>query len=302
MPASLRDSVGIRAELRSELLAARNPDGGWGYRAGNRSRIEPTCWALLALAHSVGQPPETDVLHRWPRHADWLVDIPGTPANYAFNAIAALTLLQSAPAAPLAEPLIDRLVGVKGEAVAQNRQLRQNNSLQAWSWLEGTFSWVEPTAWCVLLLKHRLGYGPVRGAEERLRVAEEMLADRACRTGGWNYGNPYVFGKALPPYVPTTALVLLALKHRRGDPVVATALAELQKDVVRERSAVAVALTLIAFRAYGLPTSECEQNLSELVSTDPAGMARSDNVLGLATTVYALTDRRMAAFSVPKSA
>ena len=31
--------------------------------------------------------------------------------------------------------------------------LRQDNSLQAWSWIDQTFSWVEPTAWCLLFLK-----------------------------------------------------------------------------------------------------------------------------------------------------
>ena len=31
--------------------------------------------------------------------------------------------------------------------------MRQDGSLQAWSWVDGTFSWVEPTAWCLLLLK-----------------------------------------------------------------------------------------------------------------------------------------------------
>ena len=32
------------------LLRSRNADGGWGYRPGTTSGVEPTCWALLALA------------------------------------------------------------------------------------------------------------------------------------------------------------------------------------------------------------------------------------------------------------
>ena len=40
--------------------------------------------------------PNLDVLRRWPRQYNWLIDLAGAPPNHAFNAIAALTLLQSA--------------------------------------------------------------------------------------------------------------------------------------------------------------------------------------------------------------
>src|ERR1700743_2120831 len=31
------------------LRDTQNPDGGWGFRPGTASRVEATCWALLAL-------------------------------------------------------------------------------------------------------------------------------------------------------------------------------------------------------------------------------------------------------------
>jgi len=31
------------------LLGAQNADGGWGFRNGGQSAVEPTSWVLLAL-------------------------------------------------------------------------------------------------------------------------------------------------------------------------------------------------------------------------------------------------------------
>ena len=99
----------FRSELRSALVAARNTDGGWGYAPGRRSRIEPTCWAILALAHSEGRAPDVESLRTWKRQDGWLVDVPEAPPNNAFNAFAALTLLQQPSAASLARPLVKLL-------------------------------------------------------------------------------------------------------------------------------------------------------------------------------------------------
>ena len=63
-----------------------------------------------------------------------------------------------------------------------------------------------------------------------------MLLNRACWGGGWNYGNKNVYGRDLWPYVPTTALALIALQDRRCEPIVEQSLAQLQKDVQSERS------------------------------------------------------------------
>ena len=57
----MTDAQSGTTALRTFLLAGRNADGGWGYYPGKASRLEPTCWALLAL-------PDVDpvVLTRWP--------------------------------------------------------------------------------------------------------------------------------------------------------------------------------------------------------------------------------------------
>jgi hypothetical protein len=290
----------IRAEIRTGLLDARNSDGGWAYMAGKHSRLEPTCWAVLALGHSDGLTPSVDPLRRWPRQDNWLVDVAGVPANNAFNALAALTFLQDPASTALAVPIVTQLVAAKGIQLRPQDFTPQDNSLAAWSWIDGTFSWVEPTAWCLLLLKKSRAVTRVSGAEERIRAGEQMLLDRACRIGGWNYGNSNVFGKELWPYVPTTALALLAMQDRRHDPVIARALDQLQNDVRSERSAVALALTVICLRVYGMPSDTLEQQLREISVGVGAGVSPAENVLGRAMTLYALTDasRAMTAFTL----
>jgi hypothetical protein len=288
----------LRADLAAVLQGGRNTDGGWAYHPGKRSRIEPTCWALLALSQANQQPPDLDVLGRWLRHDSWLIDLAGAPPNHAFNAIAALTLLQSPSTGTLAERIVRLLIASKGVPLPPDPAVRQDGSLQAWSWVDGTFSWVEPTAWCVLLLKQRLARGPYPDALERVRVGEQVLNDRACRGGGWNYGNANVYGKDLLPYVPTTALALLALHDRRNEPVVVRGLEQLDRDVLSERSAVALSLAIICLRVYGRPTHVPEQHLTQLILDRHLSPGYGDDLLGLSMALYALSDGPLRAFTL----
>ena len=275
----------IRADLRTALLSTRNKDGGWGYAPGRRSRIEPSSWAALALAHSDGQAPDVEVLRVWKRQDEWLVDVPGAPVNIAFNAVAALTFLQDPSTAPLAQPVVRGLIQAKGLRFGQSEVIRQDNSLQAWPWVDGTASWVEPTAWCLFLLKKLRSQTPGLEAAERIRVGEQFLFDRVCHDGGWNYGNKEVYGTKLWPYVPTTAVALVAMQDQRNHSVVTRSLEQLQKDVASERSVVAIALTIICLRAYGVDTEALARAVIEL-----AGQADPQNLLGTAMLLYALTD------------
>jgi hypothetical protein len=213
------------------------------------------------------------------------VDVPGAPPNLAFNALAALTLLQDPSAASVIEPIIGRLIQTKALRLDQIESVRQDNSLQAWPWVDGTASWVEPTAWCLLLLKKVRPRSSGREAKERIQIGEQFLFDRVCQDGGWNYGNKEVYGTKLWPYVPTTAVALLAMRDHRHHSVVARSLEQLQKDVMSERSVVAGALTIICLRAYGLDTQALEQTVVAVSAHgDP------ENLLGTAMLLYALTD------------
>ncbi len=136
----------------SAVLAARNPDGGWPYYPGKASRLEPTAWALLAL-QAAGEPVSIDPFAAWPRRDGWFLDRTSDDVNVAFNAIVAVALVALGAPKAMTDPLARALVASKGERLPQSDSNVQDNSLQGWSWVSGTFSWVEPTALGLLALK-----------------------------------------------------------------------------------------------------------------------------------------------------
>jgi hypothetical protein len=293
------DSRLTASTIRAALLAARNPDGGWPYYPQHASRLEATVWALLALARDADRPADIDVVLRWPSQNGWLVDGPAdAPVNYPFNALAALACVDRPDrpgAGALVATIAKHLVEVKGLALEQTDALRQNNALQAWPWIDQTFSWVEPTAWCTLFLK-KIKALAIPGAAARIATAEQLIRDRVCHDGGWNYGGSNVYGQELYAYVPTTAITLLAMQDQRADPVVGTSLHYLEANVTSERASVALSLAAICFAIYGLPIDAIGRALA-----GPVEVSRvRGNVLGLAMSLYALSENphAMAAFAL----
>jgi len=233
-------------DLRQQLLDGRNADGGWGYYRGKVSRLEPTCWALLALGVDEAPPSGTFLAGRQ-RPDGWLAEDPAWPINIGFNALAALLWMAHPQLASLEQRrrLLDALTTSKGiKAPPDNSS--QDNSLQGWSWIDGTFSWVEPTSWGVLALKRARRAGlDVAGAPARIAEAERLLVNRTCRGGGWNFGNAAVMQQDLRAYVPTTALALLAMADRGSERAVQESRAFLSRHWATERSSLAMSLSLV---------------------------------------------------------
>jgi hypothetical protein len=219
----------VERALRRRLLDARNHDGGWGYELGRKSRLEPTCWALLALRSSLSG--SDRMLADWPSKGGALVEHREGLANWPFHALALSTRLALGEASAVELlPLAKALTEARGRALKSSPAQRQDNSLQGWSWIDETFSWVEPTAWALLALKTCRAKGiAVPGSDNRIGDGEAILRDRICVTGGWNYGNSNVLGQNLPAYIPTTAIALLALQDRAGEAFVQRSLDYLEE-------------------------------------------------------------------------
>jgi hypothetical protein len=97
-----------------------------------------------------------------------------------------------------------------------------------------------------------------------------------------------MLGRELSPYVPTTALALLALQDRREWPEVVRSLAWLAGNWQRERSALALSLTLIAMRVHRRPADDLERAVCAYVAeAGPPG-----NLASSALALYALTGSR----------
>jgi len=297
------DCEAVTARLAETLRSSVNGDGGWGYFPGKTSRLEPTCWAALALLDSGATTDDgarVDAalvrLAGWQRADGLLADTPAAPCNLAFNGLAAVVIHRAfatrraavSRQAPMADKLLSGILAIEAVRLDRSEQQRQNNQLVGWPWNDGTFSWVEPTSWCLLGLKKAAGSPSRAGAAARIAEAERVLADRCCVSGGWNVGNSNVLGKELFPYVPTTVLALLALRDRRDLAEVTRSLAWLADNWIHEVSALASSLALMAMRLYRRPAEDLER----AVCTHVTQGGVPGNVTSSALTLYALTGSR----------
>jgi uncharacterized protein (DUF362 family) len=211
---------------REQLAALALPDGGWGYAPGNAAHLEPTCVALLALAAeaqsfqaaidggkaALRQAAAGDGTYRLERgrpEAVW-------PTALVLYVQAVLDEDRKA-----IQQTAGGLIGLRGRPTDGEKEQEVHDidlKLVGWSWAEGTFSWVEPTAWACLALQ-RVGHGD----HERVKEGLKLLLDRALDEGGINYGNRRILGRILEPIPGPTALMLLALQKQPRSPRVLAA-------------------------------------------------------------------------------
>ena len=269
----------LEKSLREQLLCARHSDGGWGYAPGCVPRLEPTCWALLGLQRSRSSLDR--VIARWPSSDGALLEQHEGLVNWSFHALALSTRIALGEAfISELKSLAAALVEARGLSLPSSSIQRQDNALQGWSWVDGTFSWVEPTSWALLALKRCRARGiGSDAAEKRIRDGESILRDRMCATGGWNYGNSNVFGKDLPAYVPTTAIALLALQDRCDEPFVQRSLDYLEQHAENHPSTRALALSALTLKRHGRSTTSVEDQLRRWLDLHPTSDAAS---LGMA--------------------
>jgi hypothetical protein len=148
------------------------------------------------------------------------------------------------------------------------RIVDQNDSLCGWSWTHGTASWVEPTSYAVLAMRGSPSSLLPAKARLRLQLAESLLYERMCPGGGWNCGNPMVYGVPGEPQVGPTVWALLALRRNSERPEMRQSVNWLEKNWETISSPARVALSAIALDVFGRPNPAAGTSLRNLCEND----------------------------------
>jgi hypothetical protein len=203
------------------LLAAQNPDGGWGYQGGS-SWTEPAAYALLALGGQPDAAPAIDRARRW-LAANQRADggFAPRPSVEESTWVTALALLAGAVSGDAARRAVEWLLGKHGEESTFIYRLRQwmnserpaaiGEGLPGWSWYPGTAAWVVPTSLTILALAKIERRYPDPRIHQRIEEGRRFLLTRVCEDGGWNHGSIRALGFQAVSYPETTGIALVAL-------------------------------------------------------------------------------------------
>jgi hypothetical protein len=123
---------------------------------------------------------------------------------------------------------------------------------------------VEPTAQALIVLRMARTAPPARDAQQRQDLAEKMLYDRMCPGGGWNCGNPRIYGVPGEPLVGPTVWALLALRAHAERQENKISLDWLAQNWMKIQSPGSLALANIGLKVYGRNISEIGAALRNL--------------------------------------
>ena len=279
------------------LRQTQNPDGGWGAIAGKQSNTESTALGLLAL-RSLDDLRDNSVLEK---AEQWLAKTQNPDGSWSYGAgskppswSTALAVMALSDSTVEAERLVragnwilaqeGSKPGILAKLILalsfQKKAVHLNDDLVGWSWTPGSFSWVEPTSYCLIALKKIKSKLSATAVQERVDQAELMIYDRMCEGGGWNYGNAAVYGDPLWPYPDITALALIALQDHKERNDNRVSLRALSKMAETTDSGLALGWTTICLSVYGEDISELRKRLDQkfartkfLEETKPVALA-----------------------------
>lgn len=242
----------------------------WSYGPTGECAAEPTALTALALAaHGAAH----DAPIKWllqQQTAEGSVGVtaaqatPGWPTSLAALAwIAAQSATQAAPCRTARELAVAWLLSRAGKRIVDDGQAAapgksHDKTLVGWPWIDGTHSWIEPTAFAILALR-----ATGQGRHARTVEGQRLLVDRLLTTGGCNYGNTWVLGQELRPHVQPTGVCLLALAGTgANDPRIEKSLRYLETNIDHLTGTSSLCFGLLALAAHGRPLASADKLLS----------------------------------------
>ena len=298
--------------VRQRLLALRQRDGGWGYRPGTASAVEPSSLASLALlaTSADASQAEAEVGVEAQTAARWIAtrcrrpdgsttvtarsepDTPGWSTPFAlllWNALGGFAAERQAAVAWLLA------AKGKGYPLVPHGPMGHDTRLIGWPWVLDTHSWVEPTATALLALAPG-----VRLDHPRVVEGVRVLLDRAIPTGGWNLGNPVVFGQTFRPLPGPTGLTLLALarvaRERAPRPIIDGALAYLRGVARQTHAPISLGWACLGLRVWDAGPDPA--TAAHLAAATERALGRDPSPVELAMLCLAVGDRSLAVLGI----
>ncbi|HEY1424037.1 MAG TPA: prenyltransferase/squalene oxidase repeat-containing protein [Candidatus Acidoferrum sp.] len=282
-----RDQHGFTGACFSLLKQLQNSDGGWGFHSGGLSNVEATCWAARALSSSSDASDLEAVQKAFEylqsaQHSDGSWPACGENPAGSWVTSLACSVLSGAPKA--SSNVRSGLSWLADDFPRDSSPLRrfvrkmmpgsplseQSDAFRGWGWTPRTSSWVEPTSFALMAFEDCAGDLLPPNSTKRRESAIALLYDRMCPGGGWNCGNPRVYGVDGEPLVLPTCWALLALCRQPERPERAKSLAWLHRAFANVKSASSYAVARVTFAAYGILPSPTE---FDPTSCDPSELA-----------------------------
>jgi hypothetical protein len=277
----VRDTQQLNHACVQELIHRQLPEGGWPFTTDTtQSAVEPTALALLALPPNSVRERDAAIrflLRTQNANGSWPAFSGDDARGSGLTGLALYALNRCCAQGIVGHRAVEWLLRTKGweshwlwkwKFRTSDRHVRFDPDKFGWPWVTETASWVVPTAYSLLALKHARSISHQDLVQLRIRRGVEMLYDRICPEGGWNAGNGVVYGLPLAPHADATALALLSLSSEPPNNFISASLDWLGRRAETCFAPWSLAWTVLALDAFGHPTPLLTDRLSSIV--DPA--------------------------------
>lgn len=254
------------------LESLRNGDGGFPPARGGESEPEPTALAALALN-------DADARAWLEAHQRGDGGFMVGPESLRSDSSTPLAALAMSPG-PARDRAVQYMLDHQAQRLGRDDRFPHDADTSGWGWTSLTFGWVEPTARALHALKVLTPTSDAAIADGR-----RVLEDRECQGGGWNYGNRVVLGRALEPYLQTTAAAVVAL-HDEESELRDRGAAILEALWANEQGGLGWSMALAALRLCNIPADRPSDDLAAYV--EATGLY--DDGVALAWAALALGD------------